>query len=220
MQKSWIRRAAGRIRRHWQQRGALVTVRFLLSRVFRHEIHVVYEICDKPRTAVRWEADEQLLQFGPENLDSALTPELRAFLGGDEAVESLEGVRAGDRLFLITSGNEYVHRGYIMFKTRQSKVLGDNDAAPIIGYCSTVPRARGRGLYRRALEAEVSYLQNRGYRRVLIETDPENYASLKGIEAAGFTFAWEASVWILLNLFVVRRIRDASGSHWRAFLLL
>ena len=208
----------GRLSRYWKQRGALATLRFLVSRLFRFEKHVVYETtASTPRGPVTWGQGEQVVQFGPENLDGGLTPELRTYLGGGQAYESLCGVRNGDRLFVIALGGEFVHRGYILFKTRQSRILGDDEASPLIAYCSTSPAARGRGLYRRALETEVAYLLERGYRRVLIETDPENHASRKGIEAAGFTFAWEASVWILLNWFIVRRNRSRNDVRWRVF---
>ncbi len=217
---SGIVAVAGRIGRLRRRRGILATARFLSSRIFRHEIHLVYESrCSGPRTAVEWNGNEQLLHFGPENIDMALTPQLWDFLGGEDAFESLHGVRNGDRLFVVTNGEQYLHRGYIIFKTRQSKLLGDEAGLPLIGYCSTIPSARGRGLYRRALEAEVCYLHSIGHGRVLIETAPENHASLKGIEAAGFTFSWSASIWITLNLLVVRRIRNAPGQQWHVFLL-
>jgi len=216
MATSRIKNHAGRLRRYWKQRGTLATLRFVASRLFRFEKHMVYETtADTHRGAVRWGADEQVLQFGPENFDYGLTPELRAYLGGEQAVESLQAVRDGDRLFVITRGGEFVHRGYIVFKTRQSRLLGDDEASPLIAFCSTSPKARGRGIYRRALETEVMYLFGHGYQRVLIETDPQNYASRKGIEAAGFTFAWEARVWIWLNWFVIRRNRSSDGVQWR-----
>src|SRR6266581_7402215 len=97
-----MRGIAGRIQRMWKQRGSWATVLFLLSRIFRHRVHLVFETtCATQPGSVQWEANEQLLQFGPENLDEAFTPELLAFLGGDGASESLQGVRDGDRLFVI-----------------------------------------------------------------------------------------------------------------------
>src|SRR4051794_18080449 len=95
----------GRIRRYQRQRGTLAAIGFLASRVFRFEGHVVYETTPAtPRTPVIWGDDERVLQFGPENVDTNLTPELRSYLGGDRAFESLQGVREGDALFVIASG--------------------------------------------------------------------------------------------------------------------
>lgn len=205
-----------RIRRLAKRRGLIGTCRFLASRVFRHEERLVFERDCNVGVAPQWKRGEQLLEIGPENIDRAMTPALLKFLGGDEAFESLEGVRNGDRLFVVTGDGEYLHRGYVIFKNRQKRVLGDNSNAPVIGYCATTPAARGRGLYRRTLQAEVSYLGGLGHNRVLIETTPENRASRKGIEAAGFTLAWSANMWIILNTFVLRRTENHSGRNWRA----
>ena len=212
----WFTACTGKLRRYWKQRGAFATLLFLASRLFRREIHIVYQA--SPGSAgdtVQLERDEQILQIGPENLDTILTPELRAFLGGGEAFDNLEGVRNGDRLFVIMAADEYLHRGYIMFSCRANKMLGDSEKRPIIGYCKTAPGARGRGLYRRALAAEKAYLWNHGYTSVLIETDPENYASRRGIEGSGFSFAWTVHVWIFFNCLVVRCLRNGIRSRWR-----
>ena len=207
-----------RIRRHWKQKGALATARFLLSRVFRHQKHVVYEAdCRTPREPSHWADEERLVELGADNLDANLTPELQTFLGGEEAFESLQGVRGGDRLFLVVNGCEYLHRGYILFRTRQSKILGDPRADPLIANCATARGTRGRGLYRRALNAEVCHLQKLGYERVIIETQPDNHASRRGIEAAGFSLAWEAQVWIVLNWLVVQRVQKLGTTRWRCY---
>jgi hypothetical protein len=211
-----ISEVAARVGRYWKQRGTLATMRFVWSRIFRHEVHVVYEAtASARRSSAKMAPNEHVLQFGPENLDANLTSELKAFLGGDLALESLSGVRNGDRLFVVTDGTEFVHRGYILFQTRQSRLLGDDQCCPLIASCWTSPSARGRGLYRRALDVEVKYLLARGYQRVLIETDPQNQASRKGIEAADFTFTWEANVWILMNRLIIGRNRYSSGVRWR-----
>ena len=208
----------GRVRRTWHQKGTAATLRFLLSRLFRHQRHVTYEAdCQVPRTPSCWESSERMIEIGPDNLDDNLTPELQKFLGGEEAYEGLQGVRGGNRLFVITNGNEYVHRGYILFHTRQTKILGDREGAPLIAYCATLPSARGRGLYRRALNAELCYLQRNGYTRALIETDPENLPSRRGIESAGFKLAWETRVWIIVNWLVVQRIRKNGVTRLACF---
>jgi RimJ/RimL family protein N-acetyltransferase len=209
-----------RLRRYAKQRGIVRTAYFLATRLFRRERHIVYQAtAATPMESVQWPPNYKVLQFGPDNLEAGLTSALRAYLGGDEAVESLRGVRNGDQLFVITDGVEYFHRGYIMFNTRQSRLLGDQEGCPLIGYCSTDPSARGRGLYQKALRTEVAYLLNCGWKRVLIETDPANVASRRGIEAAGFVAAWESTAWILLNTVVLRRNRDLRGRIWRLFVI-
>jgi hypothetical protein len=210
-------RVIGRLSRYWKGRGPAATLLFVISRIFRREVNIVYEATlEKPLSPTRWDANEKLLLFGPENIDSSLNPRLVAFLGGGEAFESLEGVRNGDRLFVVANGNEYLHRGYVIFKSRRMKMIGEAEGTPFIGYCYTAPIARGRRLYPRTLHAQKCYLQTLGYQRVVVESAPENLASRKGIEAAGFTFAGEVSAWIVLNRFVLRRIQNAYGMNWRA----
>ena len=143
-----------------------------------------------------------------------LTPDLFDFLGGGQAYESLQGVRGGDRLFVVARGSEYLHRGYILFRTQQTELLGETEGAPLIASCATAPAARGRGLYPRALNEELRYLHKHGYSRAIIETDPENHASRRGIEAAGFSLAWEMEAWIFINRFVFQRIRKQSRTRF------
>jgi RimJ/RimL family protein N-acetyltransferase len=173
---------------------------------------------EKPRAASEWSPDEILESFGPDEIDSAVTPTLKAFLGGD-AMENIDGVRSGNRLFLISGGGRHLHCGYILFRTRQAKLIGETDAPPIIACCFTAPAARGRSLYRKALNAELCFLRDRGYKRAVIETEPENTASRKGIEAAGFRLIRSVRAWIVLNGLVLQRIVEPSGSHWRVFFL-
>lgn len=210
--------AIGRISRQFKQKGVWATVRFLFSRVFRSQKHLVFEAwLTEPLMAAAPDADHRLLELGPENLDAHLDSRLEEFLGGQEAFESLEGVRKGDRLFVIANGDEYLHRGYILFKTRQKRIIGETRDAPLIASCRTAAQARGRGLYRRALQEELRYLKSLGHERAIIETDPENIASRAGIVAAGFRSGWEARVWIVLNKVVVQRILRQSHSRWRVF---
>lgn len=210
---------ADRIRRHRRQHGTLATLRFLSSRVFRRREHVVFEAMLAGIDSPRWEQGEELHMIGPDNIDAEVTPAIRSFIGGDEAVESLDGVRDGDRLFVVTCGGEILHGGCILFNTRQTRLIGEPGNPPLIASCLTAPQARGRGLYRRSLRAELCYLRERGYRRAVIETSPDNVASRKGIEAAGFRFLREARIWIVLNWLVCQRLHDTSGTHWRVFFL-
>jgi RimJ/RimL family protein N-acetyltransferase len=216
MTLSAIRR---RLEREWRSKGAWGTCRFLLSRGLRCWKAVVYEAdLEAPRAASEWAADEVLQSLGPEDIASSVTPALTAFLGGD-APENLDGVLKGNRLFLISAGGSFLHCGYILFRTRQTKLIGEPDGPPVIACCFTSPAARGRGLYRKALNAELCFLREHGYRRAVIETDPENTASRKGIEAAGFRLIRTVRAWIVLNWLVLQWSVDLSGQRWKIFWL-
>jgi len=215
-----IRAVASRLMRLWKQRGAWATLQFLLTRIFRHEVHWVYLIStDQVHPPVQWNPTERLKIIDADSLDVELNPALEAFLGGPMALENLSGIRNGDLLFVITDEERYVHRGYALFKTRQKKLLGEEEDTPIIAYCYTPAAARGRHLYQRALVAEIHYLQAIGFRRIAIETDPSNVASQRGILAAGFNFSREVRVWIVLNSLIIRLTRGGAGRTLRVFIL-
>jgi GNAT superfamily N-acetyltransferase len=209
---------AGRLSRMYRQPGPAATVRFLLSRLFRYEVHWVYEAAlTGPVARSEWEGGETLEHFDAENLDAGLTRELERFLGGPAAVENLQGVRGGDTLYVVRDGDRYLNRGYVLYKTRAKKLIGELEKTPLIAYCFTAPEARGRGLYRRALMAELRRLKEQGHNRAVIEVDPGNVPSIRGIEGAGFTKGREIGLWIMLNWLVIRRMREQSGTRWQCF---
>ena len=204
---------ASRILVHWRLHGTPATLRFLAGRMVRHERHVVFDAnLDVAFDDVPWSDGERLNVIDRGNVDSAIGADLLKFLGGDAAAENLKGVREGNELFVIAQGAEYQHCGYILFRTKESRIIGEPKDAPLIACCFTAPSARGRGLYRRALIAELRHLKERGYRRAVIETSPENLPSIKGIEAAGFRLCREVSVWIFLNCLVYQKRIESSGA--------
>jgi hypothetical protein len=211
---------ARRIGTYRRRRGTLATMQFLASRIVRHQRHVVFEaILDTAPVDVPWLEGERLKVIDRSNVDSAVGTELRAFLGGDAALDNLEGVRNGNELFVVANGAAYLHCGYILFQARQTGIIGESKDTPLIACCSTAPAVRGRGLYRRALIAELRHLWNRGHRRVVIETSPDNLPSRKGIEAAGFRLCREVSVWIVLNWLVYQKRIESSGTFRRLILI-
>ena len=211
--------AAERLMRYRRARGTLALIGFVLTRICRLRAHVVYEArCCDPRVPSLWHESDQILIFGPEDIDARLSPELYAFLG-DEAFESVQGVRDGDVLFVVKHGKTFVHCGYVLFEHKGTKLVGEQESTPIIACCKTAQAAQGRGLYRKALNEEVLYLKERGYTRVIITTAPDNTASRRGIEAAGFNLIREVRVVIILNCIVWRRLREDRGTKSRLFLL-
>jgi len=209
-----------RVVRLWKQRGPKATLLFLLTRIFRYEVHWVYALdTDEVRSTAQWTPTEMFRVVDADSLDEELNPELETFLGGPAAFENLCGVRDGDLLFVVTDGERYVHRGYALFKTRQKALLGEQEATPLIAYCYTPEAARGRRLYQRALVAEIDFLRAMGFRRIVIETDPSNIASQRGILAAGFEYNREVRVWIVLNSLIVRATRGGTTRSLRILLL-
>jgi len=219
-----VRRIADRLWHYYKQRGAVSTLLYFSGKLLRYYSTCVYE-ADLRQThpQVGWANGEHLLVIGPENSDPILNERIQAFLGG-AAYECMEGLRSGDRLFVIANCDRYLHRGYISFTNRSNKLLCEDRDTPVIGYCYTEPSARGRGLYQRALSAEMLYLQQRGYRRVVIDTHPTNRASRNAIERTGFHLLRTVEAWIVLNVFAIRRIHTVDKppddkARWRVLFL-
>jgi len=64
-------------------------------------------------------------------------------------------------------------------------VLRDKDAGGIFD-CYTMPEYRGRGLYPKSIVGMMEKLQDAGAKKAMIGVDPDNVASMRGIEKAGF----------------------------------
>jgi GNAT superfamily N-acetyltransferase len=129
-----------------------------------------------------------------------------------------ECIHHGDWLYVVLVNGECQHFGGVGFSSRQLRILGERSRIPLVGACNTIPEARGRGLYRRALAELGARLQAAGYERILIETTPKNYASQRGIEAAGYRLQRIMSIWIFFHVIAIATIRtngSVSRKVWR-----
>jgi hypothetical protein len=209
-----------KLKGYWRHYGSVRTLKFLAKRVIRRRQFVLYDsLIEDVRAPSTWADSQKLLVISKDNLSSELSPTLLEALGGDSATEYLDGIRSGDLLFVVMEGRQYVHFGFVLFDSKTTQILGEGRRVPIIANCFTSPEARGRSLYRNALNEEVRYLRTRNYRRVLIETHPQNYSSRRGIEAAGFRFLRELDVVVFLNSLVLQRAKQGSGHTWRLVFL-
>jgi RimJ/RimL family protein N-acetyltransferase len=160
-----------------------------------------------------WQPGESLIILGPDTIDVKLTEQLRSFLGAPAAEAEIEGVRGGDRLFVVAPETDVLACSYIFFDTtremrRQARIYGKLRNTPIVGMSFTSPAARGRGLYRRILNEMVRYFVQIKYKRVVAELQPGNIASHKASQAACMRVCRELCDWEILNkLFVPARDR-------------
>jgi RimJ/RimL family protein N-acetyltransferase len=216
---------AGPLRSQWRRRGArgmlLSTVRAALHLIVRRRDRLIWEMdLSQPPAVAPWTSGERLLILGPDNLDRELTPELRSFLGGDQAASDLDGVRRGDRLFVVRTEKEYLSCSYVFFDTthvtrRQARIYGEKRGTPIIGMSFTAPAARGRGLYRRLLTHMFAFLTAQGSTRAICEVRPDNTPSNRASQAAGMALCRELTDWALLNRLFVQRVRENRTTRWR-----
>lgn len=208
---------------NWRRGGLRGTVSDALRLIIRYNARTVWEIGLAGRPAPsEWSDGEQLLVVGPENFALEMTGDLRRFLGGESSTAEIEGVRHGDRLFVVSGPEGYSCYSYIFLDTRketrrQAKVLGEPVGTPIIGMSFTLPQARGRGLYRKVLKEMFGVLQGMGYDRVVCEIEPGNTASQKASYAAGMRVHKELWDWKILSRLVVQRIKAGGNSKWRLF---
>jgi RimJ/RimL family protein N-acetyltransferase len=211
--RAWKKLAAMRARS-----GTRRMLRFLAGRLFvRVWRSVVFDMVspDQP-VSVDWPTQQLLSIFTADG--PRLTPELDTFIRRYES-ELPDRVAAGDWLYVIMVEGRCAHFGSVCFFSRQLRVLADKMDSPVIGHCFTAPDARGQGLYRHALATVASRLQAAGYSRIVIETSPDNYASRRGIEAAGFRLRRLIKTVILFNYFAVAAIEENGHTRVRAWLI-
>ncbi len=180
----------GRVKRLRQQRGMtlLAIFRKLGNLFLHHQRHLVWEaILTTPLSPSAWAEDEQFFVLGPENIDSEMTPQLLAFLGeySSQVSEDIEGVRKGDRVFIVANETAYLHHVYIYLTNSRRGTRRDRkcffpletEDIPILGNAWTVPAAQGRGMFHRATNEQLRYLQKMGYARVVSYAEKNNPSS-------------------------------------------
>jgi RimJ/RimL family protein N-acetyltransferase len=213
-----IRRVRGRIAEEGLLRTARGILATLASPVVRRRERLIWEVEIGAQKPSVWKAGERLLIFGPDNIDRNLTPALRLFLG--DAPGEIEGVRGGDRLFVVACGEEFLACSYIFFDTtketrRHARIYGEPRNTPIIGMSFTASAARGRGIYRRMLNDMFVYLAGMGCRRAVCEVDPRNTPSNRASEAAGMRICRQVCDWEFLKSLFVQRVIEGGRSRWR-----
>jgi len=198
-----MNRLLARIRSVRAESGVAGLVRFLAGRMLvRRWKSCLYALTSPVRVA--WPESESFVIY------TAAGPPLPK--AASDLISRYERNLAGsihhDRwLYVVFVNGDCQHFGAVGFSSRQARILGEPSQTPLIGPCVTVPEARGRGLYRRALAELGALLQAAGHKRIIIETNPENYASQRGIEAAGYELQRIMNIWILFNVLAVATIR-------------
>ena len=200
----------------------LMTVkRTILPRLLKHYRRMIWEVdLTAPRKPSEWAAAERLIVLGPDNVDASMTADLHAHLAAVGATGELEGVRNGDRLFVVVDETGFVAHSFIFFDTtketrRQARILGESSDPPIVGLSYTAVPARGRGLYRRILNDMFRFLGAMGYRRAICEIEPKNVSSQKASEAARMRVCRNIDEWTITSWLVVQAITESGRSRCR-----
>ena len=197
----------------WRTRGARGFGRFVAARLFSHRRDVVFEAdtVDDP-AATAWTGPGTMFCVTRENVDRMLTPGLVAQLAQGEGAEYVNGLYRDDMLFaVVDEAGRVLHHSYVLFRTRTKRLLGEGADVALFGHCATRVEARGQRIYPRVLRQGLAVLARAGRRRAVINCDPSNLASVRGIEHAGFRRARELRTWSLFSFVGVQLGRDREG---------
>ena len=128
--------------------------------------------------------------------------------GGGEFLAELE--EQDGVWVLLTENGEMAGRGGVYFRSRQARLLALPSGAVLLGGGYVVPRFRGLGLHRLAVNEVCRQLAIQGYTRVYTEVHPENVPSLRGLEGAELARVKEIDIRIILR----RIVADGSSLRW------
>ena len=215
-----VRKVGLRLREAGFRGTLLALMSTALSPIVRRRERLIWEMNLGPLPPSVWEHGEKLMILGPDNIDRELTDQIRAVLGGPAAEPEIEGVRGGDRLFVVATETDILSWSYIFFDTtnetrRQARIYGEVRNTPIIGMSFTSPPARGRGLYRRILHEMFRYLASMNCERAVCEVHPGNTPSNKASLAVGMRVCRELRDWAIFNKLFIQRVTERGRSRWR-----
>lgn len=78
------------------------------------------------------------------------------------------------------------HISWIYSKNDHNRLLLLDDTDVEIKHCYTSPAARGKGIYPNVINTIKKAIKRKGIKRIFMSVLPDNTASIKGIEKAGF----------------------------------
>lgn len=200
----------------WRTRGPGGFARFIASRVFSRRRDLVFE-ADAAGLAPPppWEGPGELVCVTPATAERLLTPSLVAQLSQGEGAAYVEGLRGGDMLVaVVDESGRILHHSFVLFRTRTKALLAEAQTVPLFANCVTRAEARGHRIYPRALRHGLGMLAALGHARAVINCDPSNRASVRGIEYAGFRLIRETVTWSVLSRIALQVGHDPAGRRF------
>jgi len=185
--------------------------------MFSHRCDTIFEAkTGQGGDQFRWDGVGTIVCISHENWDRDLSPRLAEQLSRGEDAEYLDGLRGRDLLLaVVDDGGRILHHTYILFETRTKALLGEDHNTPLFAHCVTRPEARGQHLYPKTLRYGLGVLAQRGHARVIINCDPSNEASLRGIRRAGFRNTREVTTWTIGSWLGLQTGTDIDGKRFR-----
>lgn len=202
----WI---AKRLTRVYQTRGIGGFAQFVRTRLAHRREDLLFDMSLGAVAPAPAPAAFDIVVVDRNSIGTASVADIERQVFVNDNVDYRAGLTQDDMLFAAVAGDGRVlSYGFVLFRSFYKRVLREPIDVPMIGNCFTEPEARGRGLYPALLRAMCDELARRGHRRVIISCAPDNVASRRGIERAGFRAVHHlVSVVLLSRLIVWQRAR-------------
>jgi RimJ/RimL family protein N-acetyltransferase len=163
-------------------------------RVYRQEIRDGVECLSRSVGDVVIEkGDVELLSLAAETL----TP-----LPWEFQCHTFDGVTD----FFVAKNEEGIqHISWIYYDCDHNRLLSLQPTEAEIKFCLTMPFLRGQGIYPTVVKSIIQYLGGNGFKNVYMCVHPENSASIRGIEKAGFHYVGNIKLKKVFGLQVSKR---------------
>ena len=178
----------------FRTRGAVGFLRFLATRIVQRRADLLFDIDLRGLAAAppfaqlaplatavlvwRHNLGSEATRAVEQSVLTAANHAYREVLAGDDMLLAMTD--AGDAQGQVTS------YAFVLFASFYKRVLGEAQTTPMISNCYTDPAWRGQGLYPQLLVTTCLHLASQGHARAIITCAPDNLASVRGIEKAGF----------------------------------
>lgn len=176
-----------RIKAEFRTRGFVGFLKFAATRLCQIREDALYEIRLPKERSSAIQLPAKVVVISRENIGSERTADVERAVLTETNLAYREALKGRDILFAaVDNGRKVVTYGFVLFESFYKRVLGEDADVPMIGNCFTIPEMRGRGLYPGLLAVICDHLADSGYKRAIISCSPDNLASRRGIERAGF----------------------------------
>lgn len=203
----------------WKTRGPFGFLRFLFSRLVRIDKDLVFDTLLTDTVADK-DITPEIGTLVEINRHTIQDPAIKALVGQvltEENRHYADGLRQNDLMFVVVgTGEAVLHYSCIQFESRYKALLGEAPETPLFTHCWTAAEARGRKLYPTVLQYGCKTLAALGHDRAVITCHPDNIASIKGIERAGFNRQHLITSLIFLSRFAIQKIvPPPKAARWR-----
>ena len=187
-----------------RDRGFVASLRFIGSRFFRVQQHMVFEHDLSNVPSVDWPLGVEVVPLiTAQDVTSEIYAEL-VNLASDNT-DYLNDIKRGSCIGLVVrQDNKIVHFAFVMRGSRMLCLLGLPSNAALLGNAYTLPEFRGRGYQTRSITQRIKLASQQNFIIAYSETAPDNYTSQRCIKRGGMLFKGSIILIVIMNIFVIR----------------